>query len=257
MPARLTQRDERLLAKMAAARWLTTSQIRRFFFREATLDAVRKRMRKLLAGGYLSSYRANRMAEAIHTVGPRGKLALERKGLEVELERKPPDQLAHFVGVNDIRMAVECAGVPIVYFFAAWELLRLGWSHPVIPDAVFAFQQGKRMTFVVEYDRSNETVDQFFMKLRFYQEGLGSFSFDAVVIVTDTQGRIETLGRYLRKRGVLTNRCLAATLGEIRQANMFAEVFADITNSEADLRRRSLRDFGSLVGVSFGKETLS
>lgn len=199
MRVRLTQRDERLLAKLAASRWLTTSQIQRFFFPLASRDAVRKRLRKLAFARHLHSQQPHQMAEALYSVGPKGKLVLKGKGMEVALERGLPKQLQHFIGINDIRIAVECSGSPVIYFFAAWELGRLRWICPVIPDAIFALGNGYRSTFVVEYDRGTETNEQFSRKMQAYERGLDGFLFDAVLIVTDTQGRLETLGRHLRK----------------------------------------------------------
>jgi len=49
---RLTKRCLDLFRMLRAARWLTTAQIHRRFFSAATLDAARKRLRKLTDAGY-------------------------------------------------------------------------------------------------------------------------------------------------------------------------------------------------------------
>ena len=48
------------------------------------------------------------MSQAIFTLGREGKRVLERASAEpVALERRPPAQLEHLGGVNDIRIAAE------------------------------------------------------------------------------------------------------------------------------------------------------
>jgi len=68
---RLTARCTNLLRLLRAARWLTTSQVHARFFSHATLDAVRKRLRKLTAGRYLMMVRQERMSQALFTLGPK------------------------------------------------------------------------------------------------------------------------------------------------------------------------------------------
>lgn len=248
MTVRLTERDVRLLAKCRVARWLTTTQVQKSFFSKATPDAVRKRLRKLTESGYLQSYQPNQMTEALHALGPKGKPVLEGKGFEVDLEKAPPKQLEHFIGINDIRVAVECGGLRIVYFFAAWELGALGWLYQVIPDAVFAVENGGRSTFVVEYDRGTETMEQFSKKIRAYERGLEGFPFDAVLIVAETEGRLESLCRYVRKRAFSERTFLATPIAKIREAGIFSRVFVDVSGGTGGLRNVSLRDFGGLPG---------
>ena len=97
-----------LLRLLRAARWLTTGQVRRRFFPHTTVDAVHKRLRKLTEATYLTMVREHRMTEALFTLGPRGKRVLERTGAEqIVLERQPPKQLAHFIGINDLHLEME------------------------------------------------------------------------------------------------------------------------------------------------------
>src|ERR1700733_14498090 len=74
---RLTPRCIDLLRLLAAARWLTTRQIHYRFFRDATIDTARKRLRKLTSGKYLGTVREGRMNEALFTLGCAGKRVLE------------------------------------------------------------------------------------------------------------------------------------------------------------------------------------
>src|SRR5713226_9367726 len=157
MAVRLTDRDLRMLDKLAVCRWLATAQIQRLYFPEATLNAVQKRLRKLSDTGYLRSHREHLTAEAIHAVGPKGKPLVEEKGIGVTLSHEVPAQLEHLLGVNEVRIAVETGSARVVWFFAYWQLGDAGWTYPVIPDAVFALRdEGGRRTLLVEYDRSTE-----------------------------------------------------------------------------------------------------
>jgi Replication-relaxation len=235
MPARATGRDLRLLAKLAICRWLTTTEIKRLYFPEATLNAVQKRLRKLADSGYLRSERENRMAEAVHAVGSKGKPLVEERGIEVDAAREVPKQIEHMLGVNEIRVAVETGGVKVDWFFAYWQLARLGWTHPVIPDAVFAVRTPERRSFVVEYDRGTETAGKLLEKLRAYGEGLPGLGFEAVVVVTEGRRRLDLLARGLRRRA-LDVTVLASTVEEIGEAGVFEALFVELP----DGRKRKL-----------------
>src|SRR5438094_6444819 len=158
MTVRLTERDRRMLVKCAVCRWLTTDQVKRLYFPEATLNAVQKRLRKLSEAGYLRSHQEHPTAEAIHAVGPKGKPLVEEKGIEVAVGGEVPRQVEHMLGVNEIRIAVETGRANVAYFFSYWQLANLGWAHAVIPDAVFAVRSPERRTFLVEFDRSTEAL---------------------------------------------------------------------------------------------------
>lgn len=193
---RITDRDVRLLVKCAAARWLTTGQIRRMFFPESTLDAVRKRLRKLADEGFLLSSQPHRMTEMLHGVGREGSALLATKGLEIKVSRKMPDHLEHSVGINDIRIAVEAGSWHVEYFFAHWELAQFGWHHSVIPDAVFSVHADSRLTFMAEYDRGTEGREVLRGKLRQYG-GLSSFRFHGVILVAESEHLCQRLSRSL------------------------------------------------------------
>src|SRR5438128_11566806 len=121
------------------------------------------------------------MMETLFTLGLEGKRVLEQVSAgEIRLERKPPKQLAHCAGINDIRIAAELAG-SLSYFFACWELPAFGWQHPLIPDAVCAFSD---RTFAIEYDRGMEGVSFFAeTKLALYERRLDCLALTAVVVI--------------------------------------------------------------------------
>jgi hypothetical protein len=227
MSLRLSDRDLCVLAKCAVSKWLTTSQLQRLYFPDVTPDAARKSLRRLSQSEYLISFRENPMAEALFAVGSKAKALLATKGLEVEVCRTPPGQIEHLIGINDVRIAVEAERSRVAYFFAFWELTQFHWEHAVIPDAVFALKHPDRRTFVLEYDRGTETREQLARKFLAYGQGLSGFPFDAVILVTDTPERLETVRRHLRHR-LVSARLLGATLSTIKAVRIHAVRFQDI-----------------------------
>jgi hypothetical protein len=213
---------------LRAARWLTTGQVHRRFFPNATVDAARKRLRKLSQGGYLVRFREHHMAKALFTLGVEGKRLLEQSGAEeIALERTPPKQLEHFTGINDVRIAAELAG-SLSYFFACWELPGVRWRYSVIPDAVFSM---RNRTFAAEIDRGLETV-RFFVssKIARYREGLDGFPLAAVLIVTDRKARMRSLAKAIAgERG----RFLFTTIDLVRERGLLAPVFYRQIDGEA------------------------
>jgi hypothetical protein len=224
---RLSERDIRVVSKCAVSKWLATGQLARLYFPEVTLDAVRKSLRRLVEAGYLTAYREHQMAETLHGLGPNGKALLEAKGLAADVTRKPPRQIEHLVGINDVRVAVEANPAEVAYFFASWELQGLGWVHPVIPDAVVGLKLPERRTFLVEYDRATETLPTLVMKLRAYEVGLSGIPFRALILVTDTTSRLETLARHIRKEAYL-RRILGCVRTELAAEGVDAPLFLDL-----------------------------
>jgi Replication-relaxation len=217
---RLTERCEDLLHLLRAARWLTTSQVHRRFFPQATPDAARKRLRKLAQAGYLLRFREHRMSEAFFTLGPEGIKVLEKDdGKEITLERKPPKQLEHFMAINDVRIAAELAG-SLSYFFACWELSEGHWQYSVIPDAVFSMHN---RTFAVEVDRGVETV-RFFIRTKIpsYRKGLPGFPLTAILIVTDRKTRMKSLSQAIPHDG---GRFLFTTIDLVSERGLLAPIF--------------------------------
>jgi hypothetical protein len=217
---KLTPRCTELFRLLRGARWLSTGQIHRRFFKSASLDAARKRLRKLVEARHLVAYREHQMKEVLFTLGPEGKRVLEEVSTEeIRLERKPPKQLAHFAGINDIRIAAELAG-SLSYFFACWELPALNWQHPVIPDAICAFSH---RTFAFEYDRGMEGV-RFFAdtKIVFYEHGLEGLPLTAVVVITDGRQRIKNLTRVV---SCTRQTILFSTLEKVRTQGLLAPIF--------------------------------
>jgi hypothetical protein len=188
---KLTRRCEGLLRLLCVARWLSTAQIHRHFFRTKTVDAARKRLRKLADAGYLTMTRRDRMSQGLFAIGRQGKRFLEGTGeIEMDLERTPPKQLEHFAGINDLRLAVE-DHPDVKYFFACWELPATGWRFPIIPDAIFSIEN---RTYAVEYDRGEESVSFFLKtKMQAYSRGFSGLPLAALLVITDSDGRMRSL----------------------------------------------------------------
>jgi Replication-relaxation len=237
---RLTPRCTDLLRLLRTARWLSTSQVHRRFFPKATLDAARKRLRKLAAKRYVVGVRKERLGELLFTLGSAGKRALERESAgPVTLERRPPLQIEHMLGINELRIAAELAE-GVGYFFAAWELPALGWKQDVIPDAILEFRGG---TFALEFDRGGEGIRVFQAKIAAYRRGFEGFPIAAVLVVTERLTRMEALARAIRDAG---ERVLFATLAQIHANGLAALALA---------RNRIVSDPASLLWVSSRQES--
>ncbi|MBS1790511.1 MAG: replication-relaxation family protein [Acidobacteria bacterium] len=207
MRTQVTQRDQKLLGILAAARWLTTRQVKALCFPQVTMEMARRRLRILASGGFVHSCRTNRMAEALHSLGHNGRSVLVGRGWieEIRLERKPPKNIEHFLGINDIRVAVERSAqreeIPLNFFFAYWELLHQGWEFRIIPDAACQFvYQGKELTVLFEYDRGEESPGYIIRtKFKPYAEGLDGLPFSRVLMVVETERRRNQLQQYTAK----------------------------------------------------------
>ncbi len=195
-----------MIIKVATARWLTTTQMAELCFSGLSLEMARRRIRLLRDVRYLRSVRSNAMAEAIHAVGPRGpELLGQERAQRIRLERVLPRNLAHLMGINDIRVAVErgadAHGITLAFFFAAWELQAHGWKLPLIPDAACRVERGRTsVTALFEYDRGEERPS-YLLRTKFarYRAGLPGFPFSRVIVVTETVELRDRLQAYCGK----------------------------------------------------------
>lgn len=232
MTVKLTARDRRILVKCALCRWLTTTQLKRLYFPAVTMNAVQKRLRKLADAGYLRAHREHPTAETIHALGPKGKLLVEELGITASLSGEVPKQVEHLLGINEVRVAIETCDFEVKYFFASWQLGDLGWTHPVIPDAVFALAHGEKKTLALEYDRGTETLEVLLRKLEFYEQGIEGLPIDATLIVTATNRRIDLLGREMKNR-MLSLKTLAAPLEAISR-DLATTLFVNVVTGKKE-----------------------
>jgi hypothetical protein len=203
---RVTERDRRVVRKLAASSWLTTNQIAAMCFPGLTVEMARRRLRLLRAARYVRSVRANAMAEAMHTLGLHGRELLGgERAKRTRLQRVLPKNLAHLMGINDIRVAVERSAqaydIKLSFFLASWELQAHGWKFPVIPDAACRVERaGTSVVALFEYDRGEERPS-YLLRTKFtrYRQGLPGFPFSRVIIVAETAELQERLESYLGK----------------------------------------------------------
>ena len=200
----LTERDRQVLRYLAAARWLSTRQVAALSFPGVSHGMACRRLRLLRRARFIRSVQENSMMEALHTLGVRGREMLRESGYErpIAPERLPPVNRRHFLGINDIRVAVlrsaQHDAVALGYFFASWELHERGWPYGMIPDAACQAEHGgTTKTAVFEYDRATEgaayVIDR---KFKRYAEGLGDFRFSEVVTVVESERRLEQLAAH-------------------------------------------------------------
>src|ERR1044071_8978953 len=107
----MTERDLKIFQKLNAAGWLTTEQIRNYFFPGKSTNAVSKRLRKLVAAGYLSLTRYNSTAPGLYRLSGRARLMLiehtELSGNEITIPNQVPRKISHFIAINDLRFCFE------------------------------------------------------------------------------------------------------------------------------------------------------
>jgi hypothetical protein len=227
---RLSQRDLRVIVKCGVAKCLTTGQVQRLCFPAVTPDAVRKSLRRLAEARCLASFREHRMTEALHGLGTEGVKLLAARGMALEPLRAAPRQADHVEGINDVRVAVEAEPARLAYFFAAWELQRLGWTCPLIPDAVFALRRPERRTFAIEYDRGTENAEVFRRKLVLYREGIPGLDLHALVILTDDATRLQVIRRQVRDAPRL--RIYGSLILDLRTLGVSGAIFSDLLRPE-------------------------
>src|SRR5207245_1504961 len=153
-----------------------------------------------------------------------------------------PKQIEHLKGVNDIRIAVETGALRVAYFFTHWQLANLGWTHSLIPDAIFAVRIPQRRSFAVEYDRLTAGLEVLASQLVTYSTGFPGFSFEAVVIITERGRRLDFLAREMRKCEVGV-RVLATALNELQVTNMFDCRFRELPHG-AERKILEIPDMG-------------
>lgn len=220
----VTDRDLRLFLKLNVAGWLTTPQIGTYFFPGKSLNAVSKRMRKLVAAGYVAEAQVSSTETKFYRLAGRGTRVLLEQVDATQIIRSPsqlPRKLRHFTAVNDLRVAFEMAlrtpDFTLAYFHAEREypclerqfpdaraLLLQGFTrYQLIPDALASLQSGKQTrTFAIEYDTGSEPSHFFgYTKMRLYQECFTQVSVPSdtiiVLVIVPTLKRLLSLMRQV------------------------------------------------------------
>jgi len=213
---RLTDRDIQILLKVHECGWLSTSQIKRYFFDHATPRAVNKRLQVLTEGKYLYNERISLTNEYFFRLGSQGKQALaDQAELDVEnihIPRQLPIQLKHFSTINDLRwhfeQSLERLNGTLDFFFTDRELKGLLGDSKIIPDALLDFKlnqadQMRQFIVALEYDAGTENPQYFGRdKVKKYadevagERGIFGTAELRVAVFADTRNRVVQLIRY-------------------------------------------------------------
>jgi DNA-binding Lrp family transcriptional regulator len=267
----LTDRDRRLLEKLNAAGWLTTRQIRDYFFPGKSANAVSKRLRKLAGDNYLAMARTSSTEPSLYRLAGQGKQELlghAEYGEEVSIPNHLPRKLRHFIAVNDLRLYYEknTAGTSaqLLYFFSERELGRY-FEHPqsisdstiallrgykLIPDALIKIRINREsdtweLTLAIEYDAGTEhaaffgrtKVKQYAALLANHQDRIEDFK---VLTFADRTGRIVSLMKETVKHLPPPNLFYFALLEKLAQGRWAeSEIFLDPYDFFTSVRRGS------------------
>lgn len=245
---RLTERDIQILQKVNECLWLSTTQLKRYFFPSTTLYAVNKRLKILADQGYLACKRLSKTEEYHFRVGITGKSVLiEWTGMDsrdIVIPRQFPAQLKHFSTLNDLRWFCETAIQNIRgqlhFFLMDRDIKRLLPDSRVVPDALFRFAiplQGnlKEYLVAVEYDAGTENPQYFGRdKIKKYVQAMvEDYSIFArpdlhVVTFADTRKRIVQLIRHSIKFMHSDMNFLFVSMDDlVEKGDLFANIFVN------------------------------
>jgi Replication-relaxation len=268
----LTDRDLRILEKLSVAAWLTTRQIRDYFFPAKSANAVSKRLRKLVEEKYLALARTGSTEPGLYRLAAQGKLALLEHTQcgedEVSIPTHLPRKLKHFTAINDLRLYFETntagTGAQLLYFFSERELGRY-YEHPqsisdssiallsgykLIPDALAKIRinrEGKTrdLTVAIEYDAGTEHAT-FFGRTKvkqyaaLYVQNHDHTEDFKVLTFTDRTGRIVSLMKEAVKHLPPPNLFYFALLEKLAQDRWTeSEIFLDPYDFFIPVRRGS------------------
>lgn len=244
---RLTGRDIQMLLKVNECQWLSTSQIKRYFFALTTNRAVNKRMKVLVDEGYLCCGRTSSTEDYFFRISQKAKSLLVEHGLDADSIHVPhrlPVQLKHFAAINDLRWHAEQSirkhqGV-LEFFFADRELKGVLGASPVIPDALLGFKLNRehlvqQHVVALEYDAAAENPQYFgrdkvskYISAIERRDGVFATPDLRVVVFADSRKRIVQLIRHSIKFLNGRSMFLFGSLEDLeREGDLFAPIFID------------------------------
>jgi hypothetical protein len=188
LAGRLTDRDRAIIRLLHEHRVLTTRQLAELWF--GSVDRAEHRLRELTQARVLLRFRPHARhgegsAPFHYVLGPLGAAVLAaQQGTEVRQLGYRPDKalevahsqrLAHSAGVNGFFTALVAHARqdrPQAASLAAWLSERAcadHWGHLVRPDGFGRWhEQGRQVSFFLEYDRGTEPLDRLAAKLHAY-----------------------------------------------------------------------------------------
>ncbi len=223
---KLTNRDRKILRAVAACQFLATSQVHRWHFGNVSLNMAQKRLRKLAEAGYLEAIETKVCSDNLVILTREGQRQLQQQGWNVELKKDLPKDMAHHMGVVDMRIAIErglehMPSLQLRYFYAYWELGRFAWSYPVIPDAIFSVRNAYTAQAALEFDRKTETLAVFAQKLLQYRMLMQSHPLSTVIVVAEKSKDVERLQQGLEPVGSRIPLLIVA-MEELKQRGLMA-----------------------------------
>ncbi len=259
----VTTRDLKLFEALVNARWLSTSQIQRRFFRTASLNAVNKRMRRLASGDLLRCVRPGLTEQCYFRLTSKSAERL-RDNIGSDLETIPnrfPKQIRHFEAINDVRLWFQDQfRDSLAGFWAEWEIKSLDRG-PVVPDGVALVRVASGLRrLAIEVDLATENLQFLVKKMTTYEAmaSTGELPFEAVVVTASGWPRTRSLISACYSAGMPTG-MLRTWFGEHDQfLGNEALGFIDLS-AVGDSNRLSRRPLESLlddchVGVSCGQD---
>ncbi|MCI0552065.1 MAG: replication-relaxation family protein [Anaerolineae bacterium] len=236
-----------ILRKVCECRWLSTRQIKRYFFPDTTDRAVNKRLRLLVDARYLFCDRSSRTDEYFFRIGTQGHMVLDEAmnggSTEICVPRRLPSQLEHFAKLNDIRFYCETAckriGAAFEAFWVDQEIKGvLGNDSPIVPDALWSLQMPgrdgmRRVLIAFEYAHT-ETVRYFGSKVKRYnsavEQGLSIIAATKfrVAVLADTRQRIVQLVRHYLEHSLRHVPFLFGAFDDLeKHGDILADIFID------------------------------
>lgn len=255
---KLTNRDIQILLKINECLWLSTKQIKSYFFPSTTMRAINKRLKMLVNEGYLICRQPSKTEEYYFKLGKKAKHVLIEE-TEIDSEHisttcRFPAHLKHFSTLNDLRWYFETSinnkQGELHFFFVDRELPDLLGNLLIIPDILVSFsvpQEGqlKRYMIALEYDAGTENPQYFGRdKVKKYYEAYerGHFIFtnnnSLVVTFADSTKRVDQLIKYSKKFIDDRIQFLFASLEDLKmQSDIFANIYVDPKQNEQNKER--------------------
>ncbi len=193
----VTARDRGLFELLGRARWLSTAQIQRRFFPGKSLNAVNKRMRRLVRAQYLRRVRPTLMDQCYFRLTATGADRLrDDGGRSIGVPKRFPRQVSHFAAINDVRLWLDAQFARgAASFWAEWELKDLNRDR-IVPDgvALLRLDSGTRR-LAIEVDLATENSQFLVQKMKTYDELAlrRELPFDAVLVTATGWPRLRSL----------------------------------------------------------------
>jgi len=265
---KITPRDVEIIKAVHSYRFLSTSQIKRRFFRSKS--KADRRLRRLFDYGFLDRIQLPvtqgrgellyaLWKQGTHLLAERLDKTLEEIGWRPKMNKLNPYHLKHELNLNQFRFTLEEAAVTNnEYSILLWKqgadlrspqsrfkpLLKFYWRRSaviLIPDALFALKGPKgRAFFFLEIDRATETKPTIFRKKMahysaYYKSGTFSKQFShkkfRVLTVTISQRRLLSLIQNIKDLDHAPMFWFT-TLEHISPDKFFAKIWATPHNSD-------------------------